>query len=237
MITFKEIEKNAKQGKFIQLFAETDSNIKEIITYILLTKEDQEIVKNIRILINQFASPFIETIYNGLLFQLDDADIKIIIDSRCKDIENMLKEFGNLHIESKNIKIDHTGACVNFAIIVDDNDFLVQSLTNDNGIKIQANLNCNKKYKCFHEYIYKYIRQFDKLFNKLPSLENTNKNWFELNHKDIQISFDREIIHKIESIKQDDVIQKYKEYISKLENKVDELTKENNKLKNKITLD
>ena len=95
----KEIEKNANQGMYTQLFAETDNDIKEIITYILSTREYQEIVKNIRIFINQPASPYIETIYNGLLFQLDDADIKIIIDDRCEDIGNMLKEFGKLHID------------------------------------------------------------------------------------------------------------------------------------------
>ena len=193
----KEIEKNTKQGKDIQLFAESDNSIKDLITYILSTREDQEIVKNIRILINQFAFPFMETIYNSLLFQLDDADIKIIIDDRCKDIENMLKEFGKLHIDSKNIKIDHTRSCVNFAIIVDDNDFIVQSLANDNGIKVQASLNCNKK--CNH--IYKWIKQFDELFDKLKPLESKDKVWFEYYFID-------------------DIIQKYKQYkkcISKLE--------------------
>ena len=100
----KEIEKNANKGMYTQLFAESDNSIKDLITYILSTKEDQEIVKNIRILINQSAFPFMETIYNSLLFQLDDVDIKIIIDDKCKDVENILKEFGKLHIDSKNIK-------------------------------------------------------------------------------------------------------------------------------------
>lgn len=67
----KEIEKNANQGMYTQLYAESKDSIKDVITYILSTRENQEIVKNIRILINQSASPFIETIMNGLLFQLD----------------------------------------------------------------------------------------------------------------------------------------------------------------------
>lgn len=145
-----EIEKNANQGMYTQLFAESDNSVKDLITYILSTREDQEIVKNIRILINQSASPFIETIMNGLLFQLDDADIKIIIDDKCKDVEKMLKEFGELHIESKNIKINDTEAYIRFAIIVDDNDFIVQSSTNSDKFKVQANLNCYKK--CNHVY-------------------------------------------------------------------------------------
>ena len=120
----KEIEKNANQGMSTQLFAESD-DIKDLITYILSTREDQEIVKNIRIFINQPASPYIETIYNGLLFQLDNANIKIIIDDRCEDIENMLKEFGKLHIDSKTIKINDTEPNINFGIIVDDNDYIV----------------------------------------------------------------------------------------------------------------
>ena len=53
----------------------------------------------------------------------------------------------------------------------------------------------------------------------------------ELNHKDIQADYERELI--------DDIIQKYKKYkecISKLENKIEKLEEENKKLKNKITL-
>ena len=49
----KEIEKNANQGMYTQLFAESDNSIKDLITYILSTREDQEIVKNIRILIRR----------------------------------------------------------------------------------------------------------------------------------------------------------------------------------------
>ena len=201
----KEIEKNARQGMYTQLFAESDNSIKDLITYILSTRENQEIVKNIRICINQSASPFIETILNGLLFQLDDADIKIIIDDKCKDVEKMLKEFGKLHIDSKNIKINHTEAYIRFAIIVDDNDYIVQSSTNSDEFKIQAKLNCYKK--CNH--IYKWIKQFDEMFDKLKPLEDKDKVWFEkylheLNHKDIQADFDRELI--------DDIIQKYKKY-------------------------
>ncbi len=219
----KEIEKNANQGMYTQLFAESDNSIKDLITYILSTKEDQEIVKNIRILINQSAFPFMETIYNSLLFQLDDVDIKIIIDDKCKDVENILKEFSKLHIDSKNIKISNTEACIRFAIIVDDNDYIVQSSTNSDKFKVQANLNCYKK--CKH--IYKWIKQFDEMFDKLKPLEDKNKVWFEyhlpeLNHKDIQVEFEREII--------DDIIQKYKKYeecISKLENKIEKLEEEN----------
>ena len=194
----KEIEKNANQGMYTQLFAESDNSIKDLITYILSTREEQEIVKNIRILINQSAFPFIETIMNGLLFQLDDADIKIIIDDRCKNIENMLKEFGELHIDSKNIKINNTDVFIRFAIIVDDNDYIVQSSTNSDRFKVQANLNCCKK--CTH--IYKWIKQFDEMFDKLKPLEDKDKIWFkkclpELNHEDIQAEFDREIIREI----------------------------------------
>lgn len=225
----KEIEKDANQGMYTQLYAESDNSIKDLITYILSTREDQEIVKNIRILINQSAYPFIKTIINGLLFQLDDADIKIIIDDKCKDVENILKEFSGLHIESKNIKINDTELYIRFAIIVDDNDYIVQSSANSDRFKVQANLNCYKK--CNH--IYKWIIQFDEMFNKLKPLEDKYKVWFEyhlpeLHHEDIQADFDREIIA--------DIIQKYKEYISKLENKVELLTEENKKLKNKITL-
>lgn len=194
----KEIEKNANQGMYTQLFAESDNSIKDLITYILSTREEQEIVKNIRILINQSAFPFIETIMNGLLFQLDDADIKIIIDDRCKNIENMLKEFGELHIDSKNIKINNTDVFIRFAVIVDDNDYIVQSSTNSDRFKVQANLNCCKK--CTH--IYKWIKQFDEMFDKLKPLEDKDKIWFkkclpELNHEDIQAEFDREIIKEI----------------------------------------
>ena len=194
----KEIEKNANQGMYTQLFAESDNSIKDLITYILSTREEQEIVKNIRILINQSAFPFIETIMNGLLFQLDDADIKIIIDDRCKNIENMLKEFGELHIDSKNIKINNTDVFIRFAIIVDDNDYIVQYSSNSDRFKVQANLNCYKK--C--TYIYKWIKQFDEMFDKLKPLEDKDKIWFkkclpELNHEDIQAEFDREIIKEI----------------------------------------
>lgn len=194
----KEIEKNANQGMYTQLFAESDNNIKDLITYILSTREEQEIVKNIRILINQSAFPFIETIMNGLLFQLDDADIKIIIDDRCKNIENMLKEFGELHIDSKNIKINNTDVFIRFAIIVDDNNYIVQYSSNSDRFKVQANLNCYKK--C--TYIYKWIKQFDEMFDKLKPLEDKDKIWFkkclpELNHEDIQAEFDREIIREI----------------------------------------
>ena len=208
----KEIEKNAEQGMDTQLFAESDNSIKDLITYILSTREDQEIVKNIRILINQSAFPFMETIYNSLLFQLDDVDIKIIIDDKCKDVESILKEFSKLHIDSKNVKINNTEACIRFAIIVDDNDYIVQSSTNSDKFKVQANLNCYKK--CKH--IYKWIKQFDEMFDKLKSLEDKNKVWFEchlpeLNHEVIQADFDKENIT--------DIIQKYKKYkecISKL---------------------
>lgn len=194
----KEIEKNANQGMYTQLFAESDNSIKDLITYILSTREEQEIVKNIRILINQSAFPFIETIMNGLLFQLDDADIKIIIDDRCKNIENMLKEFGELHIDSKNIKINNTDVFIRFAIIVDDNNYIVQYSSNSDRFKVQANLNCYKK--C--TYIYKWIKQFDEMFDKLKPLEDKDKIWFkkclpELNHEDIQAEFDREIIREI----------------------------------------
>lgn len=217
----KEIEKNAKQGMYTQLFAESDNSIKDLITYILSTREDQETVKNIRILINQSASPFIETIMNGLLFQLDDADIKIIIDDKCKDVENMLKEFSELHIDSKNIKINHTEVYIRFAIIVDDNDYIVQSSTNSDKFKVQANLNCYKK--CNH--IYKWIKQFDEMFDKLKPLEDKDKLWYE-----------KYLPKSINDCLQDDTIQKYKDYISKLEDKIEKLTEENNKLKNKITL-
>lgn len=194
----KEIEKNANQGMYTQLFAESDNSIKDLITYILSTREEQEIVKNIRILINQSAFPFIETIMNGLLFQLDDADIKIIIDDRCKNIENMLKEFGELHIDSKNIKINNTDVFIRFAIIVDDNNYIVQYSSNSDRFKVQANLNCYKK--C--TYIYKWIKQFDEMFDRLKPLEDKDKIWFkkclpELNHEDIQAEFDREIIREI----------------------------------------
>lgn len=194
----KEIEKNANQGMYTQLFAESDNSIKDLITYILSTREEQEIVKNIRILINQSAFPFIETIMNGLLFQLDDVDIKIIIDDRCKNIENMLKEFGELHIDSKNIKINNTDVFIRFAIIVDDNNYIVQYSSNSDRFKVQANLNCYKK--C--TYIYKWIKQFDEMFDKLKPLEDKDKIWFkkclpELNHEDIQAEFDREIIREI----------------------------------------
>lgn len=194
----KEIEKNANQGMYTQLYAESNNSIKDLITYILSTREEQEIVKNIRILINQSAYPFIKTIMNGLLFQLDDADIKIIIDDRCKNIENMLKEFGELHIDSKNIKINNTDVFIRFAIIVDDNDYIVQYSANSDRFKVQANLNCCKK--CNH--IYKWIKQFDEMFDKLKPLEGKDKIWFEyhlpeLNHEDIQAEFDREIIREI----------------------------------------
>jgi len=171
----KEIEKNANQGMYTQLFAESDNSIKDLITYILTTRENQEIVKHIRILINQSASPFIKTIINGLLFQLDDADIKIIIDDKCKDVEKMLKEFSELHIESNNIKINDTEAYIRFAIIVDDNDYIVQYSANSDRFKVQANLNCFKK--CNH--IYKWIKQFDEMFTKLKPLEDKDKVWFE----------------------------------------------------------
>lgn len=200
----KEIEKNANQGMYTQLFAESD-DIKDLITYILSTKEDQEIVKNIRIFINQPASPYIETIYNGLLFQLDNANIKIIIDDRCEDIENMLKEFGKLHIDSKNIKINDTESNINFGIIVDDNDYIVQVSPYSDKLKIQAVLNCHNNHKHLHEW----IKILDEIFDELKPLEDKNKVWFEyhlpeLNHKDIQADFDRELI--------DDIIQKYKKY-------------------------
>ena len=211
----KEIEKNAKQDKFTQLFAESDDDIKDLITYILSTREDQEIVKNIRIFINQPASPYIETIYNGLLFQLDDANIKIIIDDRCEDIENMLKEFGKLHIDSKNIKINDTESNINFGIIVDDNDYIVQVSPYSDKLKIQAVLNCHNKHKQLHEW----IKILDEIFDELKPLEEKYKVWFEyhlpeLNHKDIQVEFEREII--------DDIIQNYKKYkecIDKLKKK------------------
>lgn len=164
----KEIEKNAKQDKFTQLFAESDDDIKDLITYILSTREDQEIVKNIRIFINQPASPYIETIYNGLLFQLDDANIKIIIDDRCEDIENMLKEFSKLHIDSKNIKINDTESNINFGIIVDDNDYIVQVSPYSDKLKIQAVLNCHNKHKQLHEW----IKILDEIFDELKPLEN-----------------------------------------------------------------
>lgn len=171
----KEIEKNTSQGMYTQLFAETDNDIKEIITYILSTREEQEIVKNIRIFINQTAFPFMETIYNSLLFQLDDVNIKIIIDDRCKDVENMFKEFGKLHIDSKNIKINDTESNINFAIIVDDNDYIVQVSPYSDRLKIQANLNCHKTHKQLHEW----IKQLDEIFDELKPLEDKNKIWFE----------------------------------------------------------
>ena len=218
----KEIEKNAKQDKFTQLFAESDDDIKDLITYILSTREDQEIVKNIRIFINQPASPYIETIYNGLLFQLDDANIKIIIDDRCEDIENMLKEFGKLHIDSKNIKFNDTESNINFGIIVDDNDYIVQVSPYSDKLKIQAVLNCHNKHKQLHEW----IKILDEIFDELKPLDIKDKVWFEyhlpeLNHKDIQVEFERELI--------DDIIQKYKKYkecIDKLKKKIDILTEE-----------
>lgn len=72
------------------------------------------------------------------------------------------------------------------------------------------------------------------MFTKLKPLENKGKLWFvyhlpELAHEDIQADFDREIIA--------DIIQKYKDYISKLEDKIEMLAEENKQLKNKITLD
>lgn len=174
-MNFKELqkknEKNAKQGKFTQLFAESDDDIKDLITYILSTREDQEIVKNIRIFINQSAFPFMETIYNGLLFQLDNANIKIIIDDRCEDIENMLKEFGKLHIDSKNIKINDTETNINFGIIVDDNDYIVQVSPYSDKLKIQAVLNCHNNHKHLHEW----IKILDEIFDELKPLEDKNK--------------------------------------------------------------